>query len=85
MPKYSSKPRLVGRYWFRAAEVPLADAHGLVLPGLEHVGHGGLVEIETAFVLGKEDARNADAGGVAAGDQGGAGWRADRVRGTEIR
>jgi hypothetical protein len=71
----------VGR---RASEVPLADAHGAVAGALEHVGEGRLVETEAIRVLREEDARDADARGVAAGQERGARRRTDGVRGAEI-
>ena len=61
------------------AEVPLTHALGAVALRLEKIGEGLFVVIEAGLVGGEEDAGDADTGGVAAGEEGGAGGGADGV------
>ena len=67
------------------AEVPLADAHGLVALRLEHGGESGLRIGETGLVRRHEDVGHAGAGGVAAGEQRRARRGANRIGGIELR
>src|SRR5215469_4871147 len=64
--------------------MPLADANGPIAAILEHIGERNFVQIHPAFILWEKYVRNADAGGIAAGEQSRARRRADRIGGREI-
>ena len=66
-------------------EVPFADDGGVVAGFFQFGGEGGNVGVEVApgvFGLGADDAGDADGVGVAAGEEGGTGGRADGAVGA---
>ena len=76
---------LAGREEFRqVAEVPLADHHGRVAPGLRQLGQGDLRGVEADAAPREKHPGHAHAGAVAAREQAGARHRADGG-GVEMR
>jgi len=68
-----------GQVLDRTTQVPLADADGPVASILEYVGERDFIQIHAAFILRKKHVRNADACGIAAGQQCRARRRANRI------
>lgn len=65
--------------------MPLADAGSGVTLALQQIGNRGFLGVQAMGVGGKNDmAVHPDALGIAASEQRGAGWTADRARDMEI-
>ncbi len=73
-----------GQILGRPAQVPFADAHGLVILSLQQIRERRFIQVQPILVLWEKDSRHADACGISAGEQGRARGRANRIGRTEI-